>query len=516
MLATIKNIWPLFKSFLSFISEILGLLDEALTETNIQLDKLNDELSLKSNLSKLKLWDVSISGLRQKTPINCVYTIQFFDEMLIFIGQSRVLLEYIIKNPKNHKECVLQIKAFEQEMQALKKSPEFLEIIKFCKSAGLIEVKDLRKVLEFYVGEKSFKELEDEAANAKSALKQTQKANSLVKRLVEKLAITPPKIKAEKVITPPKIKAEKAIISQPKSQIELLIEDNHKPIITNNGNTLPQKSIHKPIEKKIERPLTECVYITKANESNIISNLDLKGSKEDFECLYDRSISFILSTPELRLLFLYKELCSHPQDAFSAFKKTKKTDTKTYVWEGTARAYHFKNNCSRLTAEFTNLTIPPEIQVKGNILIEKYRVFVKDNKELLVQNESRFLDKLEAQFLLKNRPQKVSFENSGVYEFTNYDLKKLKSEIDDLILSAEKHMNRDEETYKEIKAKGFGTHKIDEAKISGHPLYIWHNYKLNLKSLLRNYYRVRFNPEMKFEKSSLDQIGLQPCSTCKP
>jgi hypothetical protein len=165
---------------------------------------------------------------------------------------------------------------------------------------------------------------------------------------------------------------------------------------------------------------------------------------------------------------------------------------------------------------FTNLTIPIEIQDKGDVAIEKYREFVKEYRGLLEESESRFLDKLEVHFLLKNRPKSVKFQNSGTQEFSNCDLSELKMEMDKLIHSAKNFMNSSDEVFKIIKDRGFGTHKVKEAKQSGHPLHSWHTFKIELKGILRQYYRIRFNPELKFEKSLLEQIGFHACHECKP
>ena len=62
---------------------------------------------------------------------------------------------------------------------------------------------------------------------------------------------------------------------------------------------------------------------------------------------------------------------------------------------------------------------------------------------------------------------------------------------------------------------GYGTHVVNEAKEPGHPLYIWHNeYKNQLKDLLKTYFRVKFNGDLKFEGHLLVQLGFKPCRQC--
>lgn len=259
---------------------------------------------------------------------------------------------------------------------------------------------------------------------------------------------------------------------------------------------------------------SEEVFITRANEAKILSSSNYQADNDNFNELYNQSLEFILSKPELRLLKVYKNICEDPSKILDAYIKIETVDSKIYVWEGSKPAYHFDKYCPRLNAEFTNLLIPEEVKHRGDNAIEKFRTFVKENKDLLERDETKFLNKLESRFALKNPPKSLKFNNSGIKNIENYSLEKLKETIDSLIHEAKEFSNKDSYTSDLIRKLGYGTHKIKQAKELDNPLYTWHQYKVDLKNLLRQYYRVKFNHELKFEKSLLEQIGFNPCEYC--
>ncbi|MCA2494073.1 hypothetical protein R7P75_23810 [Vibrio sp. 2175-1] len=266
--------------------------------------------------------------------------------------------------------------------------------------------------------------------------------------------------------------------------------------------------MHLPIKSKK-------VFLTKGNLGSIVSTFSDPHLKLDIDDLYKSNLRDILSIPELNLLYFTREAFKDFDSFISRYEKIKKRDTKTYVFEGGAPAFHYSPNCDRLSADFENFLIPVEIKYKGDKEIEKFRKFYKENKYLLSHNESLFITRLEAQFLLKNPPKKIDHHNSGIAEIHNYNLADLEKEIDNLLLNANIFRNSSEEIKKKIKNLGYGTHKVKEAKDRSSPLYTWHhNFKGKLKILLTEYFRVKFNPELSFNGDLLIELGFVPCSQC--
>lgn len=493
MIGLFKALWAFTKGFATFCKQLLGFTGELINEFAEVTEALNHEMSIKAARSKVQLYYQITRKHKNKIPAKYISLTIYIEELDLLFVTLLELLEEVEKDSSVHSTCNEMIESLSKEFKLAIESPEFKLIKRYCKNKGYTGPSN-HKLIECYLDLKSYEELEKELNDEKGVLFDTRKALKGIEQL--KVALFPD---AETKVAKNK-KATNQLI-KPKLEGEKPREESHEKDVS---STLSTENI----------PLSDIVFITKSNESKILSNLDLKGDKADFECLYDESLSFILSTPELNLLHVYKRLCAHPKEALAAYKKVNKKDTKQFVWEGGKPAFHFKSDCPRLNSEFTNITIPVEIQDKGDLEISRFRDFVKEYRCLLEEDEVRFMHKLEARFLLKNPPKSIKYLNSGVQEFCNLNLLDLKYQIDSLLIKASKFRDSDEEISKLISVKGYGTHKVKEAKDKSSPLYEWHAMKSELKDLLKQYYRVKFNPELKFDKTLLEQVGFQPCREC--
>lgn len=111
--------------------------------------------------------------------------------------------------------------------------------------------------------------------------------------------------------------------------------------------------------------------------------------------------------------------------------------------------------------------------------------------------------------------RKIDYSNSGMARFENVDLEEVNQRIKSLLFDAERFRNQSQEVSDLIYSYGYGTHRRMEARQPGHLLYTWHHeYKLGLKHLLETYFRVKFNPELSFEGSLLEQLGFVQCKHC--
>ena len=258
------------------------------------------------------------------------------------------------------------------------------------------------------------------------------------------------------------------------------------------------------------------VYITKSNAEKILIDLEINFNEIDQFEIYNKDISFILTTREI--LYLYKAMLSYSEleQRLDIYKKQHKSiDTKSYVFEGGLPAYHKDPNCERLSSDFVNLKIPVEIQEKGDVAVQNFRDFCKKNIELLEYNQELFYKRLEAQFFLKNRPGRLKHNNSGIEKIENHDLNALELKINRLLQEASSFKDRDPETKKIITNQGYGTNRLKAADKLVGVLDIWHHkYKENIKYLLRDYLRLKYNPDLKFDGKLLDQLGFVPCKHC--
>jgi hypothetical protein len=258
-------------------------------------------------------------------------------------------------------------------------------------------------------------------------------------------------------------------------------------------------------------------YITNSNFCKIIDNsLYAKLRIKSLDDIYKVDLGHILSKPEQALLAVYKEACEDPDAISKMYKKVpERVDTGKFVYEGGRAAYHSSLSCEVLHRDYFNIEIPVEIRHRGRKEIDRFRVFVKENIGLIDSDEPVFMRKLEAAFFLKNPPKQIRTPNSGVTKIENLDLEALEARIDQLLIDANDFRNSDGETRIKIAKLGYGTHRVEEAKLEGTALYTWHNtYKGGLKTLLKHYFRVKFNKNLVFKGSLLDQFGFKSCTYC--
>lgn len=261
------------------------------------------------------------------------------------------------------------------------------------------------------------------------------------------------------------------------------------------------------------------VYITNSKSKEVLGEYrSLKNpTAADLDSLYKTSLRDILSEPELAALYVMLEFFSNQDLSLDMYKKIHIPKRSKFVHRPGAPSYHFDRECSALRSVFENYAIPDVILARGADEEERYRDFFKEHKRLLEERPDVFEIKLNAEFGIKEKIDKVIFDNSGVNKVENFDLEELERKIDALIVDAREFRSKDVVTKKIIDDYGYGSHKRKESSEKGNPLYDWHhNYKGELKYLLKEYFRVKFNPDLKFKGSLLDQLGFKPCKMCTP
>lgn len=275
------------------------------------------------------------------------------------------------------------------------------------------------------------------------------------------------------------------------------------------------------ISKVPTAPTCAQVFITQAKFKGITSKLYWMpdANRIDIpELQVELEIKKLLSQQEIRLLAVYQLMCQNPREAFMKFQKVNQQAHKTsrMLFVAETSAYHCDASCSTLHNEYKNFELPAEVIARNNPQeIARIRAFAEENKALLTENEEQFIYKLQANFGLKQDIKKIVVPNSGVAETENYDLPSVLNAIKELLAQAENFRNQDPETSDIISRLGYATHKRREATEPNHVLYVWHHtYKGQLKTLLQTYFRLKFNPELKFEGALLEQLGFKPCRRC--
>ncbi len=202
------------------------------------------------------------------------------------------------------------------------------------------------------------------------------------------------------------------------------------------------------ILKKINRGLLikMKVYITNANSKRIINLIDKKRISEIAGEIYEKPFYF-LSKAEKQELLILKKLFEGDDDDFIRYcykKIDKYIDPLKWVYiDNRPPSYHLNKECNWVS-NFSNYEIPEPIREQGVEKAEEYRKWFFDNKNLIDYNKiDIFLSRLNMTFNLSYQSiGAVMYDNSGVDEIYNYDLTKVKQQINLIIKKAGEYYHK--------------------------------------------------------------------------
>lgn len=267
------------------------------------------------------------------------------------------------------------------------------------------------------------------------------------------------------------------------------------------------------------------VYITKANAERIINKMDVSDIEiEDFK----KDIRFKwFNKFELKRLKATELFYSDIEIFSSMFQELRTYSNSNYVYPSKNPAYHNTLDCERLHADYENIKIPDAIR-KAN-RTEEFRLWCIEKKDLYDKYADQFNYQLLKRFNVVSKDIFVHFENSGVEIFDNYSAPQLKNAIDKkinealtFVLSSENHENV-------IKSFGYLSFnykcpdKIDENKLKvliekEEVIQILKTFELSYKQpimkMMKNYYRMQNNTELKFDSDILSGLGFNCCFGC--
>ena len=299
------------------------------------------------------------------------------------------------------------------------------------------------------------------------------------------------------------------------------------------------------------------VYITKHNFSKIVRKIPLNDVSLDGQ-LYERYniiLDTIFSKYEKTELLLYKMLSEDPKRFLNEVyaKVQEKEDTYTWVYEEKKKpCYHGSSNCPRLTSPFENYKIPLPIKYKGiitdkslehimlkelsdleQIIVRKnvdlYRNWWKSEGEILYNsNLDTFLMRVNMKFQPEPRIidiKEFKQENSGIVEFENCTLEEIERRIDDIIIAQRDYFKANEKHSSILHTYVKRTyHVLVKDNVPRYNSCIYSDediksvlkeynekYKDPLKILLKNFFRIKNNPDLKMESNILDELGFVQC-----
>lgn len=266
-------------------------------------------------------------------------------------------------------------------------------------------------------------------------------------------------------------------------------------------------------------------YITSFNAKNMVFQLDTSVIDQNEEIF--RIFFKWFSNHDVKQILAFKLLFEKPEIFFEVYKKKVRRDTKQFLFEGRLPSYHSHKDCHRLKSRFSNIKLPDEIKNSGEEKIIEFRNFFTENIDSFEKEPEFFLQRVKMRFNLNKIPEAIAYENSGIHSFENIDLNTLDNEIENQILAADRFYNSSEKN--KIILDNFGKFafigKIRQKPTNNPTSFseeeIWsvleqfeRVYKQPLIHNLQEYFRVKFNPEMKFQGFLLDQLGFNKCNHC--
>lgn len=210
------------------------------------------------------------------------------------------------------------------------------------------------------------------------------------------------------------------------------------------------------------------------------------------------------------------------------YTKAERKHCADMVFESGRPAYHIYFDCDRLLSDYENVRTPVAIKAKGGEEMARFKAWARENKTLWETRREHFYLRLSTEFgIPRHQIEELHIVNSGATRFRNLNLEELETQIDALITQADNYYYRDAKTKKILRnfqKKTYLAYKADSIRYNPTPYQdeeireFLRDYDENIKKPLRyclvEYYKGKFNPELAFEGTLLEQLGFKECKAC--
>jgi hypothetical protein len=282
-------------------------------------------------------------------------------------------------------------------------------------------------------------------------------------------------------------------------------------------------------------------YITKSNFVRITKRYSPEIHSDNTD-VYSKNIPFF-SEVERKGILTIKQFLINSKDGFIKFVGSGFIeDTKSYVYEESRHAkYHTDCNCKGLNSIYRDIEIPIEIKYnEGSSIInqakvEEFRTWFKQTEisNLYYNDQQKFINKLQLKFNLKNPPKPVEIGKGDYQELTNSTVCEVSNEIEKILKNVDSFYNQSEMYKKILVTSGFSTKtflvtskrfrdveiKNNNSGYSDQNVRIvltdfYNKIKKPLLNYLTNYWILKLNAVLDFNKTLLDQLEFEPCKLC--
>ena len=280
------------------------------------------------------------------------------------------------------------------------------------------------------------------------------------------------------------------------------------------------------------------VNITKANLNLIVRSLRkakqsiskdemLSAIVQDFavEDLFNMDdLNELYNMNELKDLYNTKMVLMNFESLIKSIETDKENissyvlaENKRYVYEVKAPAYHYSNECKWMKSTFDNVEVPKEC-ISSVHTEEVIRKWLSENKhQPFEQLNQSFKDKFDCSKGLSQ----VSFANSGTVIVDNIKVElelgqnvKLKKKQLRFLLDGE--LGKKIANYRYANASSVQSIVRNEKNRDAHqPIVEFHEAKKELKSMIIDLFKKKYNFDLSFDDHILDMAGFRACKGCK-
>jgi len=271
------------------------------------------------------------------------------------------------------------------------------------------------------------------------------------------------------------------------------------------------------------------VHITQATAVAMINKIPQTSFHNISDILYQRPI-YIFSKLEKARLLAIKQFFKNPEPFIEFhYQQVKKGQQNTnHLFPSSNPAYHLSLNCDALHADYWNILIPPQIQIRGEIVKNEFRNWFRENEWLYENKKELFMIKLSSRFNIRlSELQIIERINSGVTTVVNENLDSINLQISQLLRAAGKIYYSSQKNNVILKQYQHSTclGYRDDILHSNRTGYsekdvktLLRNYnekfKKPLKKLLTTYFKIKYNPELQFSGHLMERLGLSLCKYC--
>jgi hypothetical protein len=258
--------------------------------------------------------------------------------------------------------------------------------------------------------------------------------------------------------------------------------------------------------------------------------------------LFTKDIKFFSKVEENQIMSIKQFLIHSKNDLISFSGSGYINDSYNFINEVSHYAkYHLDENCTGLTSVYKDLDIPIEIKYKNGSeiidikRIEEFRRWFKSEgiEHLYYNDQQKFIDKLQLKFNLTNPPKPIELHGCGIQKISNYSEKELEIKINELINMASNFYNKSKKHRDILVTANFSrmTYYVTSKNYIGKPIErnnteytddeirellveFYRTIKKPIINYLIDYWIIKLNPNLNFNKNILEQLDFMPCKSC--